>query len=440
MARHDVVVMGAGLAGLSAALDLKAGGADVVVLEARDRPGGRVVQTQMPDGRLVQLGGEVTGAFQTAYRGLVEELGLTLESAFPSIPGEDTYMLADGRFVGNNFPWMADEDRASYAKVEEAFRELVKTVDPDDPWSHPEADRLDRLSVGAWMRDAGATPNAVRARELASLALSCESVERTSLLSDLRKEAVAGGEGFYTYEQWETDRVAEGSGTVPLRLAEEVGAASIRYSTPVERIRVARSGCVVTGRCGERFEAAAVVSAVPVGPLRNIHVEGVSEERMASLRHQRNALAAKAVFVYASSFWEEQGLNGELYSEIGLIGGAWPQVDGVLSTLVPPERLAPLIATPEEMTEAELTEEMAGAFGEGAREAQAFFLRRWGVDPWTQGYITSWRPGDLLAVGPLHGTHEPPFYVCGSDQWVCGYMEGAVRTGRAAAAAALENG
>ena len=440
MARHDVVVVGAGLAGLSAALDLKAGGADVVVLEARDRPGGRVVQTQMPDGRLVQLGGEVTGAFQTAYRGLVEELGLTLESAFPSIPGEDTYMLAEGRFVGSDFPWMTDEDRASYAKVEQAFGELVKTVAPDDPWSHPEADRLDRLSVGAWMRDAGATPNAVRARELASLALSCESVERTSLLSDLRKEAVAGGEGFYTYEQWETDRVAEGSGTVPLRLAEEVGAASIRYSTPVERIRVARSGCVVTGRCGERFEAAAVVSAVPVGPLRDIHVEGVSEERLASLRHQRNALAAKAVFVYASSFWEAQGLNGELYSEIGLIGGAWPQVDGVLSTLVPPERLAPLIATPEELTESELTEEMAGAFGQGAREAQAFFLRRWGVDPWTQGYITSWRPGDLLAVGPLHGTHEPPFYVCGSDQWVCGYMEGAVRTGRGAAAAALEKG
>ena len=51
--------------------------------------------------------------------------------------------------------------------------------------------------------------------------------------------------------------------------------------------------------------------------------------------------------------------------------------------------------------------------------------------------MTNWRPGDVEAVGPLHGTHEPPFYVCGSDQWVAGYMEGAVRTGRAAAAAAL---
>jgi monoamine oxidase len=71
------------------------------------------------------------------------------------------------------------------------------------------------------------------------------------------------------------------------------------------------------------------------------------------------------------------------------------------------------------------------------RDPQAVFLRRWGVDPYTLGYITAWRPGDVMAVGPRHATHEPPFYVCGSDQWVCGYMEGAVRTGRSAAAAAL---
>ena len=64
-------------------------------------------------------------------------------------------------------------------------------------------------------------------------------------------------------------------------------------------------------------------------------------------------------------------------------------------------------------------------------------MRAWGVDPFTQGYVTQWAPGDVMAVGPLHGTHEPPFYVAGSDQWVAGYMEGAVRTGRAAAAAAL---
>ena len=94
--RHDVVVLGAGLAGLSAARDLAAGGADVVVLEARGRAGGRVEQTTLADGRLVQLGGEVVGPHQRAYYGLVEELGLTLVPAFPDLPGEATWVLAGG--------------------------------------------------------------------------------------------------------------------------------------------------------------------------------------------------------------------------------------------------------------------------------------------------------------------------------------------------------
>jgi monoamine oxidase len=437
---HNAVVMGAGLAGLSAARDLVAGGADVVVLEARQRPGGRVEQTQLADGRLVQLGGELTGSFQTAYVGLVEELGLTLESSFAAGPGEDTYVLAEGRFVGDGYPWMSDEDRASYAAVEEEFCKLTATVDPDDPWAHPEAERLDRISIGAWMRDRGATPYAVRARELSALALSSESIERTSLLSELRKQVVAGATGFYEYESWESHRVAEGSASVALRMAEQLGPARIRYSTPVKRISIDASGCTVTAANGERFEAAAVVSALPVGPLRDVQVEGVSAERMASLHRQRHALAAKSVFTYETAFWRDEGQNGELFSETGMLGGTWPQVDGILSALTPPERLAPLLATPEHLLQQELVGELVGAFGEGAADPDRCFIRRWGVDPWTQGYITSWRPGDVMAVGPLHGTHEPPFYVCGSDQWVCGYMEGAVRTGRAAAEAALAQG
>ena len=120
-----------------------------------------------------------------------------------------------------------------------------------------------------------------------------------------------------------------------------------------------------------------------------------------------------------------------------MIGGTWPQSEGVISALIPPERLAAYLTTSSRIVEKELTGEMVAAFGDQAGDPIAVHIRRWGVDPWTLGYITGWRPGDVMAVGPLHGTHEPPFYVCGSDQWVCGYMEGAVRTGRAAAAAAL---
>jgi monoamine oxidase len=158
---------------------------------------------------------------------------------------------------------------------------------------------------------------------------------------------------------------------------------------------------------------------------------------MASLDRQRHALAAKVVFTYPDSFWHDNGQNGDAYFETAVIGGTWVQREGIMSTLVPPERLAALLTTSQAQLERELTEEMVEAFGDGARETEAVFFRRWGVDPFTLGYITGWRPGDVMSVGPLHGTHEPPFYVCGSDQWVCGYMEGAVRTGRGAAVAAL---
>jgi monoamine oxidase len=436
MARTDVVVVGAGLAGLSAARDLARAGTDVVLLEARNRAGGRVEQTELADGRLVQLGGEVVGPFHESYVGLVGELGLTLEPSFPQLPGEDTSVLSTGRVIGDDFAWMTDADRASYEAAGEAFGKLAASVDPDDPWSHPDADRLDRLSVGQWLREAGASPGAVRARDLAMLSLSAESVERTSLLADLRKEAAAGAHGFYDYEVWECLRVAEGSATVPLTMAAELGH-RIRYASPVASIRVAASGCSVTTLVGERFDCDAVVSAIPVGPLRRVAVEGVSRERMASLERQRHALAAKVVFAYESSWWEEQGQNGSMYFETGMMGGTWPQKPGIMSALVPPERLAAFLATSPALIEQDVIAEMVAAMGERAASPQAVFFRRWGVDPWTEGYITGWRPGDVMAVGPLHGTHEPPFYVCGSDQWLAGYMEGAVRTGRGAARSLL---
>ena len=432
----DVVVLGAGLAGLSAARDLQRSGADVVVLESRDRVGGRVTQTALRDGRLVQLGGEVVGPSHTAYAQLVEELGLTLEQAFTAIPGHDTWLLSDRVVVGDRDVWLSPSELACYERIETRFRDLARTVDPQDPWSHPDAERLDRLSVGAWLRAEGAGPDVVRARELAMHALGAQSVERTSLLSDLRKEAVAGSTGFYDYETWESLRVREGSATVALRIAEQLGP-RVRFATPVATVEVGRRGCRVTARTGERYDADAVVSTLPPGPLRRVEIEGVSRDRLSSLRRQRHALAAKACFVYDRSFWTDNHQNGSAYFEHTTLGGTWQQIDGVLSALVPPERLAALLSTDPGLVRDELAAEVAAAYGDGAGGPREMFLRSWATDPDTQGYITEWRPGDVMAVGPLHASNEPPFYVAGSDQWVCGYMEGAVRTGRAAAAAAL---
>ena len=142
------------------------------------------------------------------------------------------------------------------------------------------------------------------------------------------------------------------------------------------------------------------------------------------------------VAAYPAPIWRAAGASGLSDGE-GIVSSTWPQGSDALSMLIAPERLAHFLATPPAALRGEVLARVAGLFGDAALHPDAFLTRAWGVDPFTQGYVAQWAPGDLLAVGPLHGTHEPPFYVAGSDHWVAGYMEGAVRTGRAAAAAAL---
>ncbi|MFF7181251.1 FAD-dependent oxidoreductase [Streptomyces sp. NPDC008121] len=436
---HDVIVLGAGLAGLAAARDLARAGADVLVVEARDRVGGRVEQTALPDGRPVQLGGEVVGRAHTAYTGLVAELGLTLVPSYVAEPGALTRATPESVSDDDPPPWFGPGDETRHATTAAAFAALARTVDPDDPWSHPDATALDRLSVGDWLRSEGATPAVVRLWEIGQLALADGSCERTSLLAALRKHAAVPGPVPYDYEAWEGLRVAEGSATVALRLADALGA-RVRTGTPVDAVAVRRpGGCSVRLAGGETLTAGAVVSALPAGPFRSVRVTGVSDGRLASLHRQRHALAAKFVAVYDKPFWRAQGRSGLSECE-GVVGSTWPQSEGILSALVPPERYGVLLGTPDALRAPELLADIARLYGDEAHRPLATHLRLWGTDPWTQGYVTQWAPGDVMAVGPRHGTHEPPFYVCGSDQWVAGYMEGAVRTGRAAAREVLRHG
>jgi monoamine oxidase len=434
----DVAVLGAGLGGLTAAYELARSGVDVLVLEARDRPGGRVEAVVLPDGRTVQAGGEVFGAGHHAYRELVEELGLAVEESYVADPGEMTWGLVEGVYVGDHLPWMSDEERLDAERVQRAFVELAQTVDPDDPWAHPDATALDRISLGAWLREQGAVPAARRRSELASLSLSCDAPERTSLLSDLRKHAVLGGGSFYDLERWEGLRVAEGAAAVALRMAAELGP-RLRLGAVVRRVDIGSGSVRVSLGDGEVISAEAVVCAIPAGPLREVAISGLSDARLRSLRSQRHALAAKVVVAYEAPFWHEAGQNGLAESE-WLFGSTWPQGGGVLSLLVPPERLSAFLAAPPDVRSEAVLDGLVALYGERARMPAAMFERAWGVDPFTRGYIASWAPGDLGRVGPLHGTHEPPFYVAGSDHWVAGYMEGAVQTGRDAARSALKAG
>ena len=118
--------------------------------------------------------------------------------------------------------------------------------------------------------------------------MAAGSSERTSLLAELRKAAAVGDDGFYSYELWECFQVAEGSAEVALRMGSELGE-RVRLGAVVSGISVSRTGCHVTLDTGEVISGEAVVCALPVSVLHGIEIDGVSPERLASLRAQRQA-------------------------------------------------------------------------------------------------------------------------------------------------------
>jgi monoamine oxidase len=433
----DVVVLGAGLAGLSAARDLRRAGCDVTVLEARDRIGGRVLQTTLDDGRVVQLGGELIGSTHTSYRGLVDELGLTLRDSYVAEPGETVWDIDDSVLVGDPAPWMTDDDRADYDRVVALLVDLAKGVDPDNPWSHADAIALDAMSFHQWLRSVGARDAVVRMFELAKAGLAADSLKRTSLLAELRKMASAGDEltSYYDIDQWTRSTVAEGSATVAARMAEELGE-HIILSSVVTAIAVHPDHVDVVLATGEVVTAANVVCAIPAAPLRRVKISGLSDERLQALRRIRNSLTAKVVAAYESSFWRELGKNGSSYSD-GLMGSTWIQGPGVISALVAPTQLAFHLAGDQSARDRDALDALTRMYGAQAGEPTALFTREWSVEPFTLGYMAHYAPGDLTAIGPTHSQPEGRFFVAGSDYWVAGYMEGAVRTGRGAAKAIL---
>jgi monoamine oxidase len=308
---------------------------------------------------------------------------------------------------------------------------MAQGIDPRRPWAHPDAARLDALSLVALARRLGATEGALQIVRLAHLSLAIDAPERTSALAELRRCAVGGS---YDLGVWESHRVVGGTFQVAQRMAAALGQ-RVRLEAPVVRIARVPAGIELTLAGGERVRAGACVSTIPAGVLHDVELDGLDAGRVQALRRMRQARAAKLVAVYDRSLWLEQGLTGLSYSD-GLLGSTWEQRPGVLSALVPPERLAYYGAMSAERRRAEALDHLAALFGDEARRPLALWERLWGEEPYTRGYVTQHAPGDLTAMGDLLAAPDGPFHVAGSDVGtIAGYMTGAVESGRAAAAA-----
>jgi monoamine oxidase len=437
----DVVVVGAGLAGLTAARELAGAGLDVQVLEARDRVGGRTLNHSVGERPedVVELGGQWVGPTQLEVMALAEELGL---QTYPTHnEGKNLFEAKLGKVkkYSGTIPMLGPLVMADYGRADLRLKRLIKKVSPEAPWEAPKAEELDGQTFETWIRGATRTKTAREAIAMACHAVFAVEPSEISLLHVLFYSAAAGGwdDLLDTDGGAQQDRIVGGSQLISLRMAEQLGD-RIRLSTPVRSIRSDGDGVVV----GE-VRARRVIVAVPPALAGRIEYDPILPGPRDQLT-QRMPMGSviKTMSIYDEPFWREEGLSG---SAISLPGPAQVIFDntppngspGVLLGFLEADDARVLGRATEAQRREAVTGGLARIFGPRAAKPSGYVEKNWSAEPYSRGcYAGVLGPGAWTSFGPWLREPIDRIHWAGTEtatRWM-GYFDGAVQSGKRAAA------
>ena len=441
----EVIVIGGGIAGLTAATELAAAGSEVLVLEARDRVGGRTWNTEI-GGEANELGGQWVAPYQSAMHELLADLEIELFDTFRT--GQHVFVDQKGRshrYDGHDAP-LGESSEKAFEAAETKLDSLAKEMDPEAPWEHPDAERLDRITFESWLREEISDE---MARDLMRSWLAggflAKPAHTFSLLQGLWMIAGAGG----TYELFEPEqclakRVVGGSQLISLRLAERLGD-RVSLSAPVREIRWEDDSVVVEAE-GLIAEGRRAIVAVPPNLTTSIRFRpALPAWRMRMAQSLSQGSINKVLAVYETPFWREEGLSGQGFAPYELVRELYdnspPSASaGVLLTFLAGENAERAARLGDEERRREVLEGMAKYVGSRALEPVGYIETDWSGQEWTRGaYGTSFGLGGLTRFGAdLRRPVGPIDWAC-SDIAGVGHihMEGAIRSGRRAAETCL---
>jgi monoamine oxidase len=447
MADVDYCVVGAGFAGLTAALRLKQAGHSVALLEARDRIGGRTFTEVRDDGSWIDRGGAWIGPGQDAIYALMNEFGVPSYKQY--IDG-DAMMFVDGkkyRYKGtipfSMSPWAVVNIGAVFLEL----TQMCKSIPLQAPWEAPKAQKWDQLSWAAWLDRNTLSKPAHEILESSIAGLYTSAASEVSLLFVLYQMASAGGPSFVlgVKDGAEDARPVGGMGAIHRAVAAELGDA-IHLSQPVRTIAQDADG--VTVRSDDMVvRARRVVVAVPIAIAGQINYEPMLPVDRSFL-HQRMPLGAvfKIALVYDEPFWRADGLSGQSFAPGSLANLTIDSctdtgTPGVLTVITE----GPVARRMGELTAGERKNEVLDAvaerFGDKARSPVDYLEQNWAVERYSGGgMIAHTPPGVLTEFGPA--LREP----CGRIHWagtessavMYGFIDGAVRSGERAATEVME--
>lgn len=436
---RDVVIVGAGACGLTAATRLKEAGVSVVVLEARDRVGGRL-HTDESSGALLELGGQWVSPDQTALSETIAQLGLETFARYRE--GESVYVGPDGdakRFTGDIFPASATTE-SEIERMIAVLDGLTAEIDPDAPWTHPRARELDGVTWRGFLEqlsdDEEARANVALFTAEAMLTKPSHSF---SALQSLLMAASAGSFSNLVDADFILDRrVVGGLQQVPLRLAEALGD-DVVLGSPVRRITWGDDGVTVDADGDLTVAARRVVLAVPPNLYDRIdYVPTLPLRRHVMHQHLSLGLVIKIHAVYDEPFWRADGLSGTAFSPYLPVHEAYDNSNhgdprGVLVGFASDTRADALLAMDPEARKAAILDSLAHYYGEQARTPAIYFESDWGSEEWTRGaYAASFDMGGLERFGADLRTPVGPIHWASSDLAGAGYqhVDGAIRMGR----------
>ncbi|WP_412099255.1 flavin monoamine oxidase family protein [Corynebacterium aurimucosum] len=485
---RDVVVIGAGPAGLMAAHTLKKKGLSVAVLEARERVGGRTWNGKVKDAQgvehFVELGGQWISPDQTRLIELVDELGLETFSRYRE--GKSIYVSPDGtrhEYEGTVFP--ADEKTiAEMDRLIKIMDELAEEMDPANPWSHPRAKELDSISFRSWLEELSDDTEAI---DNVSIYVASGMLTKPSYtFSTLQAVLMACSAGSFSNlvdEDFILDkRVVGGMQSVSLTLAKGLGD-DVRLGTPVRELHWAepdastadelnnikadvRNGVAGNGEAGNvtaisekvTVKARFAVLAVPPNLYNRISfVPPMPRDQQIAHQHISMGLVIKVHAIYDTPFWREEGLSGTGFGGGRLVQEVYDNTNygknfaestadkedtyGTLVGFVSDVYAEEMWHLPAEERKERILDAMADYLGPKTKEPIAFYLSDMAAEEWTRGaYATSYDLGGLSRWGHLQNQPTGPIYYACSDIAAEGYqhVDGAVRQGEIAALAIAE--
>jgi monoamine oxidase len=455
MSRPDdpqVIVVGAGLAGLAAARRLVVGGVDVVVLEARDRVGGRTEGGHTADGTPIELGGQWIGPTQTRMYELVAELGL---ETFPTHNEGELVVHLGGRTsrMGSQrgaVPKLNPFALADLGQGLARFTRLASQIPLERPWEHPRARVLDGQTFETWIRrNLRTTTGRAYFRIACEAVFSAESTDLSALHALFYAHSGTDLETLLSVDGGaQQDRIVGGSIRIAEALADELGS-RVRLGAPVRTVEHDEREVRVVLRDGEIVRGSHVIVTLPPTLAGRLEYQPALPSWRDQLTQRVPAGSViKLCATYPEPFWRADGLNGQAASDEGPVKVTFDNsppsgTPGILMAFMEANdgrRWAR--ATVEERREAALAC-FVRSFGPKAADPIEYLERDWMAEEFSRGcYGAHLAPGVWTAYGEALAAPVGRIRWAGAEcspVWN-GYMEGAVRSGEAAADDVLEVG